>query len=123
MTENELSNIVIGYALRVHSALGPGLLVHRFCAAGGTGMALCSDLLVIEDTAMIGYPPSRVWGVPTTSLWVHRIGAEKAKRLLFTGDSITGKQACEWGLAIEPPAPIISMNALNICSSASRARP
>jgi enoyl-CoA hydratase/carnithine racemase len=77
--------------------------VHRFCVAGGTDMALCSDLLVIEDTATIGYPPSRVWGIPTTSLWVQRIGPEKAKRLLFTGDSITGKQAFEWGLAIEAP--------------------
>jgi enoyl-CoA hydratase len=77
--------------------------VHRFCVAGGTDLALCSDLLVIEDTATIGYPPSRVWGVPTTALWVQRIGPEKAKRLLFTGDSITGRQACEWGLAIEAP--------------------
>jgi enoyl-CoA hydratase len=77
--------------------------VHRFCVAGGTDMALCSDLLVIEDTATIGYPPSRVWGVPTTSLWVQRIGPEKAKRLLFTGDCITGKQANEWGLATEAP--------------------
>jgi enoyl-CoA hydratase len=78
--------------------------VHRFCVAGGTDMALCSDLLVIEDKATIGYPPSRVWGVPTTALWVHRIGAEKAKRLLFTGDSLTGRQAFEWGLAIEAPS-------------------
>jgi enoyl-CoA hydratase len=78
--------------------------VHRFCVAGGTDMALCSDLLVIEDKATIGYPPSRVWGAPTTALWVHRIGAEKAKRLLFTGDSLTGTQACEWGLAIEAPS-------------------
>ena len=78
--------------------------VHRFCVAGGTDMALCSDLLVIEDKATIGYPPSRVWGVPTTALWVHRIGAEKAKRLLFTGDSLTGQQAFEWGLAIEAPS-------------------
>jgi enoyl-CoA hydratase len=78
--------------------------VHRFCVAGGTDMALCSDLLVIEDKAAIGYPPARVWGVPTTALWVHRIGAEKAKRLLFTGDSISGTQAFEWGLATEAPA-------------------
>ncbi len=78
--------------------------VHRFCVAGGTDMALCSDLLVIEETATIGYPPSRVWGMPTTSLWVQRIGPEKTKRLLFTGDSISGKQAFEWGLAIEAPA-------------------
>jgi enoyl-CoA hydratase len=78
--------------------------VHRFCVAGGTDMALCSDLLVIEDKATIGYQPSRVWGVPTTALWVQRIGPERAKRLLFTGDSLTGKQAVEWGLAIEAPA-------------------
>ena len=75
--------------------------VHGFCVAGGTDMALCSDLLVIEDRAKIGYPPARVWGVPTTAIWAHRIGAERAKRLLFTGDSLTGTEAVEWGLATE----------------------
>jgi enoyl-CoA hydratase len=75
--------------------------VHGFCVAGGTDMALCSDLLVIAEDARIGYPPARVWGVPTTAMWAHRIGVEKAKRLLFTGDCITGRQAVEWGLAIE----------------------
>lgn len=75
--------------------------VHGFCVAGGTDMALCSDLLVIEDIAKIGYPPARVWGVPTTSLWVHRIGLEKAKRLLFTGDCLSGTEAVAWGLASE----------------------
>ena len=79
--------------------------VHGFCVAGGTDMALCSDLLVIAADARIGYPPSRVWGVPTTALWAHRIGPERAKRLLFTGDLITGAQAHEWGLAIEAPPP------------------
>ncbi len=78
--------------------------VHGFCVAGGTDMALCSDLLLIEDVASIGYPPARVWGVPTTALWAYRIGAEKAKRLLFTGDCLTGKQAAEWGLATEAVA-------------------
>jgi len=75
--------------------------VHGFCVAGGTDMALCSDLLVIEDKAKIGYPPSRVWGVPTTALWASRIGVQRAKRLLFTGDCLSGTEAVEWGLAIE----------------------
>jgi enoyl-CoA hydratase len=75
--------------------------VHGFCVAGGTDMALCSDLLVIEDTAKIGYPPARVWGVPTTAVWAHRIGIEKTKRLLFTGDCLSGQEAAAWGLAIE----------------------
>jgi enoyl-CoA hydratase len=71
--------------------------------AGGTDMALCSDLLVIAQDAKIGYPPARVWGSPTTALWAHRVGAQRAKRLLFTGDSLSGAEAVEWGLAIEAP--------------------
>jgi enoyl-CoA hydratase len=78
--------------------------VHGFCVAGGTDMALCSDLLVIAQDAKIGYPPARVWGSPTTALWAHRIGAQRAKRLLFTGDSLSGREAVEWGLAIEAPS-------------------
>ncbi|HEX4107723.1 MAG TPA: crotonase/enoyl-CoA hydratase family protein [Solirubrobacteraceae bacterium] len=79
--------------------------VHGFCVAGGTDMALCSDLLLIAADAKIGYPPARVWGTPTTSLWAHRIGAQRAKRLLFTGDCLSGTEALEWGLAIEAPPP------------------
>jgi len=75
--------------------------VHGFCVAGGTDMALCSDLLIIAEDAKIGYPPARVWGCPTTALWACRIGVERAKRLLFTGDCLSGKEAVEWGLAVE----------------------
>jgi enoyl-CoA hydratase len=79
--------------------------VHGFCVAGGTDLALCSDLLVIAADAKIGYPPARVWGSPTTSMWAYRLGPQRAKRLLFTGDSLSGSEAAEWGLAIEAPAP------------------
>jgi enoyl-CoA hydratase len=78
--------------------------VHGFCVAGGTDMALCSDLLVIAADAKIGYPPARVWGSPTTAMWAYRLGAQRAKRLLFTGDSLSGAEAVEWGLAIEAPS-------------------
>jgi enoyl-CoA hydratase len=77
--------------------------VHGFCVAGGTDMALCSDLLVIAADAKIGYPPARVWGSPTTAMWAYRIGPQRAKRLLFTGDSLSGSEALEWGLAVEAP--------------------
>ena len=83
--------------------------VHGFCVAGGTDMALCSDLLVIAEDAKIGYPPARVWGSPTTSVWAFRIGIEKAKRLLFTGDCLNGREAVEWGLATEC-APAATLN-------------
>jgi enoyl-CoA hydratase len=79
--------------------------VHGYCVAGGTDMALCSDLLVVADDAKLGYPPARVWGVPTTALWAHRVGAARAKRLLLTGDSIDGRTAAEWGLANESVPP------------------
>jgi enoyl-CoA hydratase len=77
--------------------------VHGFCVAGGTDLALCSDLLVIAQDAKIGYPPARVWGSPTTSLWAARLGPQRAKRLLFTGDCLSGAEALDWGLAIEAP--------------------
>jgi len=77
--------------------------VHGFCVAGGTDLALCSDLLVIAADAKIGYPPARVWGSPTTSMWAYRLGAQRAKRLLFTGDCLSGTEALDWGLAIEAP--------------------
>jgi enoyl-CoA hydratase len=96
-----MSRNVRGFMSLFHSDKPVVCKVHGFCVAGGTDLALCSDLLVIEDTAKIGYPPARVWGVPTTAVWVHRLGLEKAKRLLFTGDCLNGKEAVEWGLAIE----------------------
>ena len=69
--------------------------VHGFCVAGGTDMALCSDLLVIAADAKFGYPPARVWGSPTTAMWAYRLGPQRAKRLLFTGDSLSGAEALE----------------------------
>jgi enoyl-CoA hydratase len=100
-----MSRNVRGFMSLFHSDKPVVCKVHGFCVAGGTDMALCSDLLVIADDAKIGYPPARVWGVPTTAVWVHRIGVEKAKRLLFTGDCLSGKEAHEWGLAIESAPP------------------
>jgi enoyl-CoA hydratase len=75
--------------------------VHGYAVAGGSDMALCADIIVMAEDARIGYMPARVWGCPTTAMWVYRIGAEKAKRMLFTGDTIDGKTAKAWGLVYE----------------------
>ena len=96
-----MSRNVKGFMSLFHANKPVVCKVHGFCVAGGTDMALCSDLLMIAEDAKIGYPPARVWGCPTTSLWFHRIGLEKAKRLLFTGDCLSGREAHEWGLASE----------------------
>jgi enoyl-CoA hydratase len=75
--------------------------VHGYAAAGGSDIALACDLIVMADDAKIGYMPARVWGCPTTAMWVYRIGPQRAKRMLFTGDMIDGRTAAEWGLALQ----------------------
>jgi enoyl-CoA hydratase len=75
--------------------------IHGFCVGGGTDFALCSDLIICAEDCRIGYPPARVWGSPTTSMWVYRLGLERAKRLLLTGDPLDGRTAAAWGLASE----------------------
>jgi enoyl-CoA hydratase len=75
--------------------------VHGYCVGGGSDLALCSDLIVCSEDCRIGYPPARVWGSPTTSMWIYRLGLERAKRLLLTGDALDGRTAAAWGLASE----------------------
>ncbi len=75
--------------------------VHGFAVAGGSDIALCADMVIMAEDAKIGYPPARVWGCPTTAMWVYRLGAEKAKRMLLTGDLVTGVEAKEMGLVMD----------------------
>ncbi len=75
--------------------------VQGHAVAGGSDIALSCDLLIMADDAKIGYPPARVWGCPTTAMWVYRLGAQRAKRMLLTGDLIDGVTAADWGLALE----------------------
>ena len=72
--------------------------VHGYAVAGGSDIALCADIVVMAEDARIGYMPARLWGCPTTAMWVYRVGAEKAKRMLLTGDTIDGKTAERMGL-------------------------
>lgn len=75
--------------------------VHGYAVAGGSDIALCADLVVMAETARIGYMPARVWGCPTTAMWVYRLGPEQAKRMLFTGDKIDGREAARIGLVLK----------------------
>ena len=75
--------------------------VHKYAIAGGSDIALCCDQIIMEDDARIGYMPVRVWGCPTTAHWTYRLGPERAKRLLLTGDLIDGRTAEKWGLVSE----------------------
>jgi len=75
--------------------------VHGPAVAGGSDIALCCDLVIMAEEAVIGYPPARVWGCPTTAMWVYRLGAERAKRMLLTGDLVDGREAERLGLVLE----------------------
>lgn len=75
--------------------------VNGWCIAGGTDLVLCSDIIIAGEGASFGYPPSRVWGTPTTAMWVYRLGFEKAKRYLLTGDEIPAPEAARIGLILE----------------------
>ncbi|MEM7507016.1 MAG: crotonase/enoyl-CoA hydratase family protein [Pseudomonadota bacterium] len=75
--------------------------VQGHAVAGGSDIALCCDFVVMAEDAQIGYMPARVWGCPTTAMWVYRIGAERAKRMLLTGDKIDGREAAAMGLVLK----------------------
>ena len=75
--------------------------VQGYAVAGGSDIALCCDLVVMAEDARIGYPPARVWGCPGTAMWVYRLGAEGAKRMLLTGDLATGAEAKAMGLVTD----------------------
>jgi enoyl-CoA hydratase len=75
--------------------------VQGWCIGGGTDMVLCADLVIAGEGATFGYPPARVWGTPTTAMWVYRMGLEKAKRYLLTGDEIPAPEAARIGLILE----------------------
>jgi enoyl-CoA hydratase len=92
-----------GFASLLHASKPTVAKVHGFCVAGGTDIALFADQIIAAADTKIGYPPTRVWGIPAAGMWAHRLGDQRAKRLLFTGDTITGAEAAEWGLAIEAP--------------------
>jgi enoyl-CoA hydratase len=75
--------------------------VQGWCIGGGTDMVLCADLVIAGEGARFGYPPSRVWGTPTTAMWVYRMGLERAKRYLLTGDEIPAAVAADIGMILE----------------------
>lgn len=75
--------------------------VQGWCIAGGTDLVLCADIVIAGEGASFGYPPSRVWGTPTTAMWVYRMGLERAKRYLLTGDEIPAPEAARAGLILE----------------------
>ena len=79
--------------------------VHGNCLAGGTDLALHCDLVVAADDARIGFPPVRSMGVPPTNMWLYNVGPQWTKRLVLTGDTLSGTEAQELGLVVATAPP------------------
>jgi enoyl-CoA hydratase len=88
---------------KLHSISKPTVAaVQGWCVAGGTDMVLNADVIIAAESARFGYPPARVWGVPEAPwLWVARLGLERAKRYLFTGDELAAAEAAAAGMILE----------------------
>jgi enoyl-CoA hydratase len=88
---------------KLHTISKPTIAaVQGWCIAGGTNLVLHADLIVCSESARFGYPPMRVWGIPEAPwVWIARLGLERAKRYLFTGDEIGGTDAERLGLVLE----------------------
>jgi len=79
--------------------------VHGFCIAGGTDIALLSDIVIAADDAVFGFPPARDLGSLPNQMWLYNCGPQWAKRLLMTGDTITGREAQIIGLVMKSVPP------------------
>ncbi|GEK33785.1 crotonase/enoyl-CoA hydratase family protein [Kurthia sibirica] len=102
----KMINKYTGAMLSLYKCTKPVIAqVHGFAVGGGADLVLCADIIIASDDAQFGYPPSRVWGTPTTAMWAIRLGIEKAKRFLFTGDAITASKAAEMGMILESVPP------------------
>jgi enoyl-CoA hydratase len=101
---NAMSRFVNVYMKLWYASKPTIAAVHGWCVGGGTDMVLCADIIIAAENASFGYPPSRVWGTPTTAMWVYRMGLERAKRYLLTGDEIPATEAARIGLILETVA-------------------
>ena len=66
--------------------------VHGWCVGGGSDFALCADLVIASEDAVIGTPYSRMWGAYLSGMWIYRLGLAKAKEHALTGRPMTGRR-------------------------------
>jgi enoyl-CoA hydratase len=96
-----MSRFTRGFASLMQADKPTVVKLHAFCVAGGTDIAVHADQIITSHDCKIGYPLTRDCGVPSAGLWAHRLGDQRAKRLLLTGDCLSGREAAQWGLAVE----------------------
>jgi enoyl-CoA hydratase len=88
---------------KLHDSAKPTIAaVSGWCIAGGTNIVFNAHLIVAGESARFGYPPSRVWGVPEAPwTWVARMGLQRARRYMLTGDEFSAAEAREMGVVLD----------------------
>lgn len=91
--------------------------VHGHCVAGGTDLALYCDMVIAADDARIGFPATRAMGSPPNHMWLYNVGPQWAKRLLLSGDVVSGQDAARIGLAVaSAPAHALEHEVMTLAS-------
>lgn len=72
--------------------------VHGYCLAGGTDLALHTDIIVCAEDAQFGFPAGRAMGTLPTHMWTYLVGPQWAKYVIATGNSVDGRTAERIGL-------------------------
>jgi enoyl-CoA hydratase len=76
--------------------------VNGFALGGGLELALACDLIIASEKARFGQPEINLGLIPGfggTQRLPHRIGHNKARELIMTGEMFDAKTALEWHLA------------------------
>lgn len=98
--------------------------VHGPCIAGGTDLAMLCDMIIIADDATVGFPAGRDLGALPNQMWIYSVGPQWAKRLMLTGDTITGKEAADIGFAMKSvPADLLEAEVEGLATRMSHIDP
>ncbi len=95
--------------------------VHGWCVGGGSDFALCADLVIASEDAVIGTPYSRMWGAYLSGMWIYRLGLARAKFHALTGKPLTGREAADCDL-INQAVPFAELESTVAALAADLAR-
>jgi enoyl-CoA hydratase len=113
-----LKNVIEARYLRIWNCPKPTIAqVHGATLAAGCYLQLLCDISVAAEDAVLGHPALRWGGVSSMPLWQVILGPKRARYLLFTGRTVSGKEAERIGLvSLAVPAAELETSVNQIAS-------